>query len=105
MDAAEIRLPSPKELRTESGLRQRRRLGQRFLTNHTTLDRIVGAARLEPTIPVIEIGAGPGYLTARIRRCADRVFAIELDDMETDKDIEGFVISVRNKVRDAKKQA
>ena len=80
MDPREIRLPSPKRLAAEFGLEQRRRLGQCYLANARTLNSIVVAARLDSAIAVVEIGAGPGYLTARIRRRTPRVWAIEIDD-------------------------
>lgn len=80
MIETDIHLPSPKQLAAEFGLVQRRGLGQCFLDNHRTLDRIVGAARVEPDMAVVEVGAGPGYLTARIRRHTHRIWAIEIDE-------------------------
>lgn len=79
MEIPEIHLPSPRQLAAEFGLVQHRGLGQCFLDNHRTLDRIVGAAKIEPETAVIEIGAGPGYLTARIVRRTRRIWAIEID--------------------------
>lgn len=79
MEATYIRLPPPRELAAEFGLVQRRGLGQTFLANIRTLNRIVAAARIEPSTAVVEVGAGPGYLTARIRGRTPHVYAIEID--------------------------
>jgi len=80
VDVAEIHLPSPRQLAAEFGLVQRRGLGQCYLDRHRTLDRIVGAAKIESETAVIEVGAGPGYLTARIVRRTRRLWAIEIDE-------------------------
>lgn len=56
-----------------------RRLGQNFLVDPALRDRVVAAARLEPEDEVLEIGAGPGTLTAELTRRASRVVAVELD--------------------------
>jgi 16S rRNA (adenine1518-N6/adenine1519-N6)-dimethyltransferase len=80
METTDVHLPSPRRILLQYGFEQRRRLGQCFLDNHRTLDAIVDAAKLEPAMPVIEIGAGPGYLTARIRRRTARLAAVELDE-------------------------
>lgn len=76
----DVYLPSPRQLAVDFGLKPRRGLGQCFLDNHRTLDRIVGAAQIDPLTAVVEVGAGPGYLTARILRRASRVWAIEIDE-------------------------
>ena len=79
-NVTDIYLPSPRQLAVDLGLKQRRGLGQCFLDNHRTLDRIVSAAQIDPLTAVVEVGAGPGYLTARILRRASRVWAIEIDE-------------------------
>jgi len=78
-DIPQVYLPTPRQLAAEFGLIQRRGLGQCFLDHHRTLDRIVGAAKIESETAVVEIGAGPGYLTARLRRRTQRLWAIEID--------------------------
>jgi len=80
MTIGDIYIPGPRQLVAEFGLVQRRGLGQCYLDRHRTLDRIVGAAKIEPETSVIEVGAGPGYLTARIVRRTRRVWAIEIDE-------------------------
>jgi len=79
METTDVHLPSPRQLTAQYGLEQRRRLGQCFLDNHRTLDAIVTAAGIEPRTPAVEIGAGPGYLTARIRKRTTRLWTLELD--------------------------
>jgi 16S rRNA (adenine1518-N6/adenine1519-N6)-dimethyltransferase len=54
-------------------------LGQNFLTDRATLDRIVAAAELTPDDIVLEVGAGLGTLTRRLARKAGHVVAVELD--------------------------
>lgn len=80
MEPSDMRLPSPREMADEFGIVARRRLGQCFLANGRTLGKIVAAARLDPETAVIEVGAGPGYLTARILRRTPHVWAIECDE-------------------------
>lgn len=55
-------------------------LGQHFLTDHRTLQRIAQAALPTNGATVVEIGAGLGDLTAELSERAERVIAIELDD-------------------------
>jgi 16S rRNA (adenine1518-N6/adenine1519-N6)-dimethyltransferase len=57
----------------------RKRLGQHFLSDPRLLGRIADALALTPEETVIEIGAGRGALTERLRERAARVIAIELD--------------------------
>lgn len=61
------------------GLRRRHSLGQHFLTDRHTLDRILEAAELARDDGVIEVGPGLGVLTLRLAAAAGRVVAIELD--------------------------
>ena len=68
-------LPRLKEL----GLAPRKGLGQHFLTDPNILDAIVAAADLPPDAVVIEVGPGPGALTAALIPVTSRLIAIELD--------------------------
>lgn len=61
------------------GLRPRKRWGQSFLCDKNVLDRIVGAALLDPDDRVLEIGAGLGVLTRSLADHCFSVTAIELD--------------------------
>jgi 16S rRNA (adenine1518-N6/adenine1519-N6)-dimethyltransferase len=60
-------------------LRPKKQLGQNFLSDPATAEKIVSSARISPTDSVLEIGAGLGALTIPLARCAHRVYAIEKD--------------------------
>jgi 16S rRNA (adenine1518-N6/adenine1519-N6)-dimethyltransferase len=64
----------------ELGLRPRKGLGQHFLTDPNILASIVAAADLPPDATVIEVGPGPGALTAALIPVTGRLIAVELDD-------------------------
>jgi 16S rRNA (adenine1518-N6/adenine1519-N6)-dimethyltransferase len=59
--------------------RPRKQLGQHFLTDPRILARIADAAAIQAGDTVLEIGPGPGGLTAELARRAGHVFAIEKD--------------------------
>jgi 16S rRNA (adenine1518-N6/adenine1519-N6)-dimethyltransferase len=61
------------------GLRPKKRLGQNFLVDRNTLEKIAGAAELIPTDAVLEIGPGLGALTRALAERARRVVAVEVD--------------------------
>lgn len=58
----------------------KKRLGQNFLFDPSILKRIVQVARLSPDDVVVEIGPGPGRLTAILSEHVKKVIAIELDE-------------------------
>lgn len=75
-------MPSAAEVRAlldRHGLRARKSLGQNFLIDDESLDRIIEAADLSPGDTVLEIGPGLGALTRRLAEEAARVVAVELD--------------------------
>ena len=55
------------------------RLGQHFLTDGASIERIVEAAQIEKEDLVVEIGPGRGALTGLLIEQSDRVVAIEVD--------------------------
>lgn len=55
-------------------------LGQNFLHDPHTLEKIVALAELPPEATVLEIGPGTGNLTRLLARVAARLIAVELDD-------------------------
>ena len=61
------------------GPRTKRRLGQHFLTDPRILARIAAATGAGPGDTVLEIGPGPGGLTAALAARGPRIVAIEKD--------------------------
>lgn len=59
--------------------RARKGLGQHWLVDAALRERVVAAAGVGPADEVLEIGAGPGTITADLVRLARRVVAVELD--------------------------
>jgi 16S rRNA (adenine1518-N6/adenine1519-N6)-dimethyltransferase len=59
--------------------RAKRRLGQHFLSDPRILQRIADALEPKPHDTILEIGPGPGGLTAALAARAGRVVAIEKD--------------------------
>lgn len=57
----------------------RKRLGQHFLTDRRTLERIVEAVAPQPGETIIEIGPGRGALTDLLVERAERLVAVEID--------------------------
>ncbi len=75
--------PAPSSLLTrlhELGLGPRKSLGQHYLSDPRLLAGIVAAAELPSEAVVIEVGPGPGTLTAALLPYVGRLIAIELDD-------------------------
>ncbi len=69
-DGRQPRLPPP-----------RKRLGQHFLTDTRTLDRIADVLEIGRSDTVIEIGPGRGALTDRLAARAGRLITIEIDKL------------------------
>ncbi len=63
----------------KEGLSPRKGLGQHFLTDPRLLDAIVASAELPADAVVIEVGPGPGTLTAALAPRVQRLIAVELD--------------------------
>ena len=61
------------------GVRAATSLGQRFLVDRGVLAAIVEAAELTPTDDVLEVGPGPGVLTAALASRVRSVTAVEVD--------------------------
>lgn len=55
-------------------------LGQHWLTDDSILEDIVNEAGIGPDDLVVEIGPGPGFLTAKILERTNRLIAIEFDE-------------------------
>lgn len=80
----EVRLAQPSVARRivdEHGFRLRKSLGQNFLIDENTLQRIVEAVELTSTDHVLEIGPGLGTMTQALAARAADVTSIEIDKM------------------------
>jgi 16S rRNA (adenine1518-N6/adenine1519-N6)-dimethyltransferase len=67
------------QLMRRRGIRAATSLGQRFLVDRAVLGAIVDAAELSPDDDVLEIGPGPGVLTAALAARVRSVTAVEVD--------------------------
>lgn len=61
------------------GIKPNRRLGQNFLVDERTRDRVIAAAGIRPDETILEIGPGLGALAEPLARHARRVVAVEKD--------------------------
>ncbi|WP_326787272.1 16S rRNA (adenine(1518)-N(6)/adenine(1519)-N(6))-dimethyltransferase RsmA [Streptomyces sp. NBC_00151] len=73
---AEIR-----ELAAALGVRPTKQRGQNFVIDANTVRRIVRTAEVRPDDVVVEVGPGLGSLTLGLLETADRVVAVEIDDV------------------------
>lgn len=70
---------SPKALLDSYDILPKKSLGQNFMHDPKTLEKIVAIAQLQATDTVVEVGAGTGALTELLAAAAGQVFAIEVD--------------------------
>lgn len=78
MDVADPR--GLKSVLRRHGVRAAPSLGQRFLVDRGVLQAIVDAAELSAADDVLEVGPGPGVLTAQLSERARSVTAVEIDE-------------------------
>ncbi len=71
---------SPPEVLKRLGVSPRKALGQHFLMDEFVLADLAEACRLGPTDTVLEIGAGPGGLTAELAKRAGSVVGVDIDE-------------------------
>lgn len=76
LGAADIR-----ELAAALGVRPTKQRGQNFVIDANTVRRIVRTAEVGPEDVVVEVGPGLGSLTLALLDTADRVVAVEIDDV------------------------
>lgn len=74
LGAREIR-----ELAAQLDVRPTKKLGQNFVIDPNTVQRIARAADLAPGATVLEVGPGLGSLTLALLQVARRVIAVEID--------------------------
>ncbi len=70
---------SPQEYFRITGRRPRKALGQHFLTQPKTAEKIVRAAEILPEDVVVEVGPGLGILTAFVAGTCRRLHLVEVD--------------------------
>jgi 16S rRNA (adenine1518-N6/adenine1519-N6)-dimethyltransferase len=79
-----VRLLGPTDVRrlaAELDLRPTKQRGQNFVIDANTVRRIVRESGVGPDDVVVEVGPGLGSLTLALLDVADRVVAIEVDDL------------------------
>ncbi|MEU2507668.1 16S rRNA (adenine(1518)-N(6)/adenine(1519)-N(6))-dimethyltransferase RsmA [Streptomyces sp. NPDC007863] len=70
-----------RELAAALGVRPTKQKGQNFVIDANTVRRIVRTAGVRPDDVVVEVGPGLGSLTLALLEAADRVTAVEIDDI------------------------
>ncbi|WP_227025503.1 16S rRNA (adenine(1518)-N(6)/adenine(1519)-N(6))-dimethyltransferase RsmA [Streptomyces tsukubensis] len=70
-----------RELAGALGVRPTKQRGQNFVIDANTVRRIVRTAGVRPDDVVVEVGPGLGSLTLALIEAADRVTAVEIDDV------------------------
>ncbi|MFI5676843.1 16S rRNA (adenine(1518)-N(6)/adenine(1519)-N(6))-dimethyltransferase RsmA [Streptomyces cellulosae] len=70
-----------RELAGALGVRPTKQRGQNFVIDANTVRRIVRTAGVRPDDVVVEVGPGLGSLTLALLEAADRVVAVEIDDV------------------------
>jgi 16S rRNA (adenine1518-N6/adenine1519-N6)-dimethyltransferase len=81
-----VDIADPRDLQTvlrRHGVRAATSLGQRFLVDRSVLKDIVEAAELSAEHDVLEVGPGPGVLTAELAARVRSVTAVEVDERMT----------------------
>ena len=73
-------MTNPRQLFDQHDLRPKKKLGQNFLHDPNTLEKIVEIAQLRPDDIVVEVGTGTGTLTCVLAQTAHQVFTVEVDD-------------------------
>ncbi|MET9876832.1 16S rRNA (adenine(1518)-N(6)/adenine(1519)-N(6))-dimethyltransferase RsmA [Actinacidiphila glaucinigra] len=70
-----------RELAAALGVRPTKQRGQNFVIDANTVRRIVRTADVQPDDVVVEVGPGLGSLTLALLEVAERVTAVEIDDV------------------------
>jgi 16S rRNA (adenine1518-N6/adenine1519-N6)-dimethyltransferase len=74
-----LKLSDIKQILVKNRIQLTKSLGQNFMHDGNQLRRIVDAAALEPSDPVLEVGPGLGPLTELLIEKSSRVLAVEKD--------------------------
>ncbi|MGW2226440.1 16S rRNA (adenine(1518)-N(6)/adenine(1519)-N(6))-dimethyltransferase RsmA [Streptomyces formicae] len=70
-----------RELAAALGVRPTKQRGQNFVIDANTVRRIVRTAEVRPDDVVVEVGPGLGSLTLALLESAERLVAVEIDDV------------------------
>ena len=68
-----------KEMLEEANLAPNRTYGQNFLIDQNLMGKLLELARIDPLLPVLEVGPGTGSLTEELLAASRRVVAVEID--------------------------
>jgi 16S rRNA (adenine1518-N6/adenine1519-N6)-dimethyltransferase len=72
-------MTSPRTLLQAWNLKPKKRMGQNFLADPSTAEKITDRAQLSSEDVVLEVGAGLGALTIPVARVVKKVYAVEKD--------------------------
>jgi 16S rRNA (adenine1518-N6/adenine1519-N6)-dimethyltransferase len=71
---------NPREMLEAFGINPKKSLGQNFMHDPNTIEKIAVTAEIMPDDTVVEVGPGTGELTERLAQSARHVMAIEVDE-------------------------
>ncbi len=72
-------MTTAREILRDHGIRPLKRLGQSFLEDRNTINKIIRISDIREDDIVVEIGAGLGLMTESIAKRAKRVIALDID--------------------------
>ena len=68
-----------REILTDHGIRPLKRLGQSFLEDRNSINKIIRISNIQEDDIIVEIGAGVGLMTEAIAKQARKVIALDID--------------------------
>jgi len=68
-----------RELASKLDLKPTKKLGQNFVTDQNTVEKIVRTSKVNKDSIVLEVGPGLGSLTLALLATGAKVFAVEID--------------------------
>lgn len=80
---------------------KRRRLGQHYLVDKDTIDKVVGLARIGPSERVVEIGTGKGALTRALAGLGASYLGFEVDRRNFEETVRAVKGTARVRLADA----
>ncbi len=73
-------MSNPKQLLNQLSIDPKKSLGQNFLHDPNTIEKIVDSAEIQPDDIVLEIGPGAGAITGLLAERAKHVYSVEIDE-------------------------